>query len=134
MPLDSSNFDLPLTPLTEGREDETVLILRRAALLIRERGWVQQDFGWSDGPVCAYGAIRDALGLDELTGPVPELVYHPASKALSAYIAATYPELRGESARQRVMQFNDTPGRQPSEVIAALEAAADARRAALRGE
>lgn len=95
-------------------DDEICLTLRKAADVIRERGhhkgWFCQKRG---GAVCFWGAINVARG----RGP------SHASKKLVKQITL----LMGRSAPTEMADWNDAPGRTASEVIAALESAADSR-------
>jgi hypothetical protein len=89
-------------------------VLRKAANVIRERGWCQGVYEKEDGRCCALGAVNviDAQSDD----PSP------------AYIGVE--ELRLTIGTGAVARWNDEPNRTEAEVITALEATA----ARLEGE
>lgn len=39
-------------------------LLTKAAVYIQKYGWLKEDFGKADGPVCMLGALRCAAGFD----------------------------------------------------------------------
>ena len=87
--------------------DET---LRRAAKIIRERGWIQGTTSMSGGPVCAAGAISVVLGVHRWRVTEAHL--------LAASRAGVPPERAGASGLTR---WNDAPGRTVEEVLAVLD-------------
>jgi hypothetical protein len=97
--------------------------LRAAAEVLRRDGWTRNTYQSADGCKCALGAL-----------------HYVASNGLSVSDAdlTLEEEARAEAATNRlathlggaywitVLTYNDSPGRTADEVIAALEAAADA--------
>lgn len=39
-------------------------LLQNAAAYIQKHGWIKEDFGRANGPVCLLGALRCAAGFD----------------------------------------------------------------------
>lgn len=85
-------------------------VLRKAADVIRARGWRQHDYGEESGPVCAVGALNVAMGGDPWDDHGP----YTAEERLRQFLGW------GDS----VSRWNDARGRTVEEVIAALEKAA----------
>lgn len=115
---DGLNFPIPCeTVETEG--DEVCRVLRRAADVMRERGWGQGRMFAYDGTVCFWGAVRLASGLgeDETVTGIPQPVRR---------------ELESRREYHAWADWNDAPGRTQAEVITALESAASARARRLR--
>ena len=88
--------------------------LRAAAEVLRRDGWTQGDYEKADGCKCLSGALRSVCGGIDSTEPER---YLPAWGYLRALIG------------REAITWNDAPGRTADEVIAALEAAADAAEA-----
>jgi hypothetical protein len=89
-------------------------VLRKAAALIRERGWHRGDWVSSCGGLCADAAINVAAGSEA-----------------DRYNAASYAaRLVLQSRVGFLWDWNDAPSRTKDEVIAALLAAADKAEAA----
>lgn len=88
-------------------------ILRRAAALIREHGWIQGGLGKRGRGFCALGAILEAYRETGFNGLRLHVDVLPAARALEGYMGTP------------VAVYNDTFGRTAAEVIACLEAAAD---------
>jgi hypothetical protein len=97
--------------------------LRAAAEVLRRDGWMQDDNGSCDGPKCLAGAVNyvvtGALSVDEF----PEEDEEQEARADAAMRVVA--DLVGENY-VFIARWNDAPGRTADEVIAALEAAADA--------
>jgi hypothetical protein len=106
---------LPETRPVEAPPKTTADVLRHAALLIEERGWMQ---GVSTGPSrCAVFAIDTAAGANN------DVVHWRAHRVLASYLGLNIPDVVGD--RRPIVEWNDTPGRTAAEVIAALRAAAE---------
>lgn len=88
-------------------------VLRKAADVIRERGWNQGHFETLGGRVCVLGAINVACGLDADSMKLP-LSYLDAEAALRAVLPVPWPS-----------EWNDERDRTAEEVIAALLKAAE---------
>lgn len=76
-------------------------ILRRAAVLIRQRGWAQNSFHAADGSLCILAAIAEAaagMGRD----------YRDAAQVVAERIGESLP------------YWNDRPGRTAEDVLAVL--------------
>jgi len=87
--------------------------LRRAADLIEEHGWVQGEYGNKRKGYCVIGALgREAL----------PMTYHDAVVRLDAALPDTFPEKT--SRFQRLVEWNDTPGRTRDEVLQLFRKAA----------
>ena len=85
-------------------------VLRHAALIIEERGWVQRVLSNAEGQVCALGAIYTAA-TGEAYG-APDRYCDEAAEALSEHVGAD------------IEDWNDAQGRTAEQVIAALREAA----------
>jgi hypothetical protein len=99
--------------------------LRAAAEVLRRDGWMRGDLGTCDGPKCAVGvayyvASDGAEVVYEFSGSD---TIHRAER-----IADAVADEIGVG-RQDLPTWNDAPERTADEVIAALEAAADAAEA-----
>lgn len=91
--------------------------LRAAAEVLRRDGWTRGFYTDPEtGAHCAVGAIRSAISMTDSA---------PMTPALNERWDALEVVLNGEGATF----WNDAPGRTADEVIAALEAAADAAEA-----
>ena len=104
-----------LAPATEPRVKSVPDVLRHAARIIEERGWCQRDMTTPDGRVCLVGAIVIANGCD--------------TNGFGGYftpIGSEAWDLMWDRLVVLPSSWNDTPGRTAAEVIAALNAAADA--------
>lgn len=86
-------------------------ILRAAAERIRTGGWCQGRLGDCDGPVCALGAIKVAMGGHPL-GALGD-TGRAALKAVNETVGA-----------DSLVLWNDAPGRTAEQVIEAFEATA----------
>lgn len=87
----------------------TYEILRKAADVIRERGWHQGDYEGPGGGVCAEGAINVVCnGTPNESGETA----HKARVVLASFL------------NNIINSWNDAPDRTVDEVIAALEEAA----------
>ena len=85
---------------------------RRAAQLLREKGWCQKAFSETDGSLCILGALTIADDPDfppsKHGGLVPPKITAIANEFLSQLGIA-------------IWQWNDAPGRTKEQVIALLE-------------
>jgi hypothetical protein len=84
--------------------------LRRAAQIVRERGWTQGRYEEEDGRMCVEGAMSLAHGYQAPAG--------------NCDVVADLFALR-QVTLENVVDWNDAPERTAEDVIAALEAAAD---------
>jgi hypothetical protein len=96
--------------------------LRAAAEVLRRDGWTQGDLGTCDGPKCAVGAAYyvasdGAEVVYEFCGSDTIRRAEQIADAVAAWIGVDRPDLP---------TWNDSGKRTADEVIAALEAAADA--------
>ena len=92
--------------------------LRKAADVIRERGWYQGDFEkYPGGPCCASEAIYRASGVYSGNYSDQRQLLSKAFDFLS--------EAAGLSPSELIAPWNDAPERTADEVIAALLKAAD---------
>jgi hypothetical protein len=90
--------------------------LRAAAEVLRRDGWTQEVFcDPSTGSRCAQGALDAVYAPRERDGSYDESAEDAAYAQVCAVIGTN-----------RLISWNDEPGRTAEEVIAALEAAADA--------
>jgi hypothetical protein len=126
MPFDS----LPDLPSDLSAEDEVCRVLRRAAQVIRERGWTQYRNCDGRGRVCLSGAIFVAF-TDDPYGPIPE-DKRPLAAEVGAHLNAAIGCEDATDARAHI-DWNNAPSRTASEVITALEQAADARAEKMKG-
>lgn len=102
--------------------DEVSVVLRRAAQLIQERGWIQGDYYSGNshtGRVCAEGAISAAISKEGRAHP-----HYLSSREQQLFSAAIF------RVEGRFLDFGDLPGwndaseRSRDEVIGLLERAA----------
>lgn len=106
-----------LTPSREGclSLDETSKLLLKAAAVIDERGWCQNEIGSRDGQVCLEGALYVAfygkLAVNHY------LESHPVT-----YEALC--RIRKAVGMNAAFEWNDAPGRTKEEVVAKLRAVA----------
>jgi hypothetical protein len=105
--------------------------LRAAAEVLRRDGWTQRSYHSDNGCHCALGAIAIVTGYHDMKrgprsgGDWPELGCMVGGRPGSA--AEWLGEfLNGHPSASVVVDWNDKYGRTADEVIAALEAAADA--------
>jgi len=82
--------------------------LQNAAALLRDGGWCQFDMSDGYGRHCVHGALLVVAGRD------------------NGRFYAARDFLRDRVTGGGLMSWNDSPGRTAEEVIAALEAAAEA--------
>lgn len=116
-PFDGDIADFsPALPAEIGIEDDVCRVLRRAASVIRERGWCQYKQEDAEGRVCAMGALYIAEH-GESCGSPSRLTY-AAARLLGGW--------------ENLVNWNNDLGRIASEVITALEDAANTRARALR--
>jgi hypothetical protein len=87
------------------------IVLRRAARLLRERGWCQGRLMATDGRLCLLGALDAAAFSFRMYSARAQA---HAMVAVSAYLGG-----------QTFAAFNDAKGRTVAQVIAVLEAVAD---------
>lgn len=100
--------------------DETSVEKRRelaakAAAYIKQHGWVQGDYGETNGPVCAFGALNmaDRGYADPGAGAGTRLV-EAVGADLQKYLEASKPPGRYHYS---LVDFNDAPWRNQSEVV-----------------
>jgi hypothetical protein len=84
-------------------------VLNGAADLIERDGWVQRQFGVTNGPRCISGAL---LAINKKVDPK-----HPAYRTVVTYLGL------GDS--YYLSWWNDAVGRTEAEVVTALRAAAE---------
>jgi hypothetical protein len=99
--------------------------LRAAAEVLRRDGWTQGDLGTCDGPKCAVGAAYYVAS--DGAEVVYEFFRSDAVRRAEQIADLVADEIGVE--RSELPNWNDEPGRTADEVIAALEAAADAAEA-----
>jgi hypothetical protein len=81
--------------------------------LIETRGWVQQNYGYCNGPVCMVGALRLACGAGHPSGSVAEW----------EIFGAVHGALKEVTASKDIVAWNDATTRKREDVIAAFERA-----------
>ncbi len=110
------------------------VLLRRAADVITERGWLQRDFISHSGQVCLVGAMR--LAAAGHAGIDPDKVFAAAHGDREVWpeenryaLKHTFDEsVRLVAARvggKLIHEWNDEPGRTSDEVVALLRRAAE---------
>ncbi len=87
------------------------VVLRKAADLIDERGWLQGQNFDADGRCCAFWALGKAAGKQRGLRPIYD--------QFAGYLHARNPRWR------EVSSWNDAPGRTKEQVVAALRECAD---------
>jgi hypothetical protein len=97
--------------------------LRAAADVLRRDGWTQGDYV-ADGCHCLVGAIVAALGGKDGEGSIP-IDNQPRALAARRTLAQHFGDMSTDWWAD-LIDWNDDPDRTADEVIAALEAAADA--------
>lgn len=113
------------TPETEvGVEDEVVKTLRRAAELIRERGWCQGVQEDDKRRLCVMGALHTAVHGSHFKIGYP--LVSAARAQLEQFVQI--------NSRDDAVDWNNHVERTKAQVIAALEGAASCRLAALQGK
>jgi hypothetical protein len=95
---------------------QTIADLRTAADLLDERGWLQGAAVHRDGRLCAWRAIRLAVG-EPIGSPMVTRLAPRRNRALEA--------LYRHLGHQGIIDWNDTPGRTADEVKATLRGAAE---------
>ena len=121
MPLDGTNFTVETKPV-----NDTAAVLRRAAGIVRERGWcrgTQQD---ELGRVCALGALNIALSghVYSFRGPFRLDGWQPSNHpGMDAACHALY-EAIGDDTFWCIPHWNNQPGRTADEVAQMLDRAA----------
>lgn len=126
MPLDQLDFVIPSELPASVEEDEVCRVLRRAAHVIRERGWCQNIQCDDNGRVCISGAFYTAV-----TGDPYSIDHTPAvteaARCLYRHLGFRLDdEGRPINSRDHI-HWNNKKGRTQADVIAALEGAADRR-------
>lgn len=107
---------------------DTAKLLRKAAQVLRERGWCQGDYVDDKGCLCVYGACIVASGIEAkpansikrfedwaIVRKAEDLVAEPLRKAAG---------VDDSFSRTSVNDWNDDPARTVDEVLDALERAA----------
>lgn len=93
---------------------DVVKALQHAADLIEKKGWIQGSYGDHVHGFCSIGALNTVADPD---------VYYQATQRL----AITVPEefcRRLKPSIQRIIEYNDTPGRTKEEVLQLFRKAA----------
>lgn len=105
---------------------QTAADLRAAADVLEQEGWTQYEYANDDGCLCASGALLFVASEGKFRRPsqMSDLSYRMVQETYRRWDDAKW--LASETvAGGSLVQFNDTPGRTATEVIAALRAAAD---------
>jgi len=100
--------------------------LRAAAEVLRRDGWIQGTYGVIGGPSCAAGAVMQTVA-DSGRWIGMSIEERQRYRVVMDRLSLT---VIGQKTRDDLVAlWNDAPGRTADEVIAALEAAADAAEA-----
>lgn len=99
-------------------EQEIRDVAKRAAEVLKDRGWTRDEFASTDGCVCATGAIRVATGYDPESSAA-DANSIAAEVTARAVIIATGD--REHTGRAHLEIWNDDDSRTADEVIAVLE-------------
>lgn len=95
-------------------EHQVTKALKNAAKLIEERGWIQGSYGDHVNGFCSIGALDKATDTD---------TYYPAARRLAEAVPKEFcPQLK--VSINRVIEYNDTPGRTRDEVLQLFRKAA----------
>jgi hypothetical protein len=90
---------------------------RAARDVIAQRGWMQGNYGYCDGPVCLVGAMRLACG-----------AAHPHGSVSMAggwvVFGAIHGALQAVTDAKDIVAWNDASTRKREDVLAALDRAA----------
>lgn len=114
---------------------KTPALLKRAADVIDQRGWYQDDYINEAGCVCVLGAFRvavaEAAGVEEADIPnavlgIGGLLNWDLINEVDDAASALHQHIDEPAAFFGVAEWNDHPGRTKDEVTAALRAAAEA--------
>lgn len=90
-------------------------VVRQAAATIKERGWVQGNYGDRDHGYCAIGAVRAVIG----TGVQYQQIAIELNIWMRSLIHSKGP------IECAVTDFNDTPGRTREEILLHMNKFAD---------
>jgi hypothetical protein len=98
-------------------------LVRRAAQILEDRGWIQGDVGDGQRGMCARGAIIFAARGTTNTEAIDNQVWL-TEREFTRWLAGT--EVGSESTAWRaVPMWNDTPGRTKEEVVQYMRKFAD---------
>lgn len=128
-----TDLDIRTREPVETKPDDVVATLRRAARLIRDFGLAKRTQEDDEGRVCFHGAISKAATGSSRACDRP--LAAEAQKVAAEFLLKSGAKgiHRMETAyKYSCVNWNNAPERTASEVIAALEGAADARQAALQ--
>lgn len=95
-------------------EHQIAKALQQAAKLIEEKGWIQGSYGDHVHGFCSIGALGTVTDHE---------TYYPATQVLAGAVPEEFcPQLK--PSIQRIIEWNDTPGRTRSEVVQLFRKAA----------
>lgn len=95
-------------------EHQVIKALQNAAKLIEARGWIQGSYGDHVHGFCSVGALNTATDTE---------TYYPAAQRLAKAVPKEFcPQLK--VSINRVIEYNDTPGRTRDEVLQLFRKAA----------
>lgn len=104
----------------EQRDFQAAVLARTAAVELEKHGWKQHGMGSGETPKCLVGAVNHVL-FEENDGSA---LLTAEDELVRDHLFRTLEDLHA-IPKLSVVPWNDEPGRQASEVVAALRATAE---------